>query len=503
MPLYKMDGPTKENPEGSVQYRFHSSRAKVQVFGGGFGNGKTAAACVKALGLAQDYPGSNGLIARESYPKLNDSIRKEFMKWCPSDWVRRYPTKDDNTLYLHNGTTINFRYVQQRGKTTTDGSTTSNLLSSTYDWIVVDQVEDPGITEKDFDDFIGRLRGTTPYQGHDETMPSSGPRWLVLTCNPTANWFWRRIVKPIRLYQQRGIITDELMLDRSGKPMIELYEGSTYTNRKNLTEDFLELIESKYQGQMRDRYLMGEWAAYEGLVYPNFNEDIHMVPEEELMDYLAWLRRKHINVEAIEGYDYGMSSPSCYSFGFKDHWGRVFELDGFYQREYSIPDQAAHIKDIRRKYHHYVVANDRICADPDLYRRKPAPGYKITGITIAGIFESDFGIRMRPSDNTIMTGIAKVHAYLNQYNHPPQFNGQKSALVYFNDKMSYIRDEFTDYYWKRNPQGEQVEEPIDRNDHYLDGLRYKLSFLPDPSELKIPVSEKIPPWMFWSEEEAA
>jgi hypothetical protein len=34
---------------------------------------------VKALQLAKDYPGSNGLIARSTFPKLNDTIRKEFL----------------------------------------------------------------------------------------------------------------------------------------------------------------------------------------------------------------------------------------------------------------------------------------------------------------------------------------------------------------------------------------------------------------------------------------
>ena len=60
---------------GSLQSDFLKSTAKVQIFGGGFGNGKTAAAVVRALQLAQDYPGSNGLIARSTYPKLNDTIR--------------------------------------------------------------------------------------------------------------------------------------------------------------------------------------------------------------------------------------------------------------------------------------------------------------------------------------------------------------------------------------------------------------------------------------------
>ena len=54
--------------ENSLQDKFLHSRAKVQIYGGGFGNGKTTAAVIKALQLADMYPGSTGLISRSTYP---------------------------------------------------------------------------------------------------------------------------------------------------------------------------------------------------------------------------------------------------------------------------------------------------------------------------------------------------------------------------------------------------------------------------------------------------
>ena len=62
--------------EGELQHNFQQSRAKIQIFGGGFANGKTAGAVIKAIHIARDYPGANILIARSTYPKLNDTIRK-------------------------------------------------------------------------------------------------------------------------------------------------------------------------------------------------------------------------------------------------------------------------------------------------------------------------------------------------------------------------------------------------------------------------------------------
>ena len=116
---------------GGLHDRFHRSRTKVQMIGGGFGNGKTAAGCVKGLGLAKSYPGSNGIIAMATYKQLNDTIREEFYKWVPNAWVSKWPTQTENTLILTNGSKVNFRYLQQKGKQSADGQTSSNLLSAT------------------------------------------------------------------------------------------------------------------------------------------------------------------------------------------------------------------------------------------------------------------------------------------------------------------------------------------------------------------------------------
>ena len=190
--------PTFRLFERSLQDRFQKSRAKIQLYGGGFANGKTANVCIKAIELAKDYPGCNALMARSTYPKLNDTLRKEFLKWCPEDWIKSFPksANGSNTCTLKNGSTINFRYIAQQGKNANE-ATTSNLLSATYDFVVVDQIEDPEIVHKDLLDLLGRLRGMATYEGNDPSMPSSGPRWLLITCNPTRNWVYRELVKPL------------------------------------------------------------------------------------------------------------------------------------------------------------------------------------------------------------------------------------------------------------------------------------------------------------------
>src|SRR5258706_254911 len=286
--------------EGSTQDGFQKSRAGIQIFAGGFGNGKTTGMVIKSLRIIKDYPGCRGLLGRATYPRLNDTLRYEFLKWCPPWWIKKRPTQEDNSCYFVNGSTVHFRYISQKGKGREDGTTTSNLLSASYDFIGIDQVEDPEITYKDFLDMIGRLRGDTPYrptEEEDSTMPDMGPQWLMLSANPSHNWFYIKVVHPYIMFKERGIRTNELIVDEETKePIIELFESDTYANKHNLKGNYIKRIEATYKGQMRERYLLGKWAAFEGLVHPDFDMQRHVVTRDQARDYLAKCRRKHVQI---------------------------------------------------------------------------------------------------------------------------------------------------------------------------------------------------------------
>lgn len=501
--------------EGDLHWKFQRSKNKIQVFGGGFANGKTTALVMKALKLAQVYPGSDGLLARATYKQLNDTLRKEFYKWCPPGWIKHMPTKDDNTLKMVNGTTINFRYVQQRGKKLEDGSTTSNLLSATYDWIGIDQIEDPMITQKDLDDLMGRLRGSTPYRPprgeEEEGMPTSGPRWLMLTCNPTSNWFYKTMIQPYKMWQKTGIAGDQLAVwPKSQLPIMDLFEGSTYTNQRNLALDFIEGLEAKYRGQMRERFLLGKWAAFEGLVYGDFNLDRHMVPRERILEYLRGRSTAYVRFQVKESYDFGIVVPSCYLFGVVDDQGRVFILDGFYRSEFDIKEQPEEILRIQAKWatQEGFIASDPVIADPDIFRRKVISQHGVMLVdSIASVLKQGNDLRFKAADNTVLSGIAKVSSYLNgrpELEDPfgwedPVFGPQPGAMLYVAQELDWVGTEFQNYFWKRTPTGAFVDEPMDRDDHALDALRYMLSKLPHPSEIMVPRSAREPEWMKWHE----
>lgn len=509
-----------------MQDNFLHSRAKIQVIGGGFGNGKTTGAVQKALKLATLYPGSNGLMARATYPKLNDTLRKEFVKWCPKNWISSFPmsVNASNTCTLKNGTTINFRYIAQQGKAGEE-STTSNLLSATYDWVVIDQLEDPEIVEKDFTDILGRLRGNTAFDGdiyqEDEllgplsTLPMTGPRWFIVTLNPTRNWCYKKLIKPLQQYNATGFISDDLLcvrdkdlkptLDDNGKPklMIELFEGSTYENQRVYeilgATDFIQTLESAYKGQMRDRYLLGKWAAYEGLIYDSYDELMHSIDPVTIQRYLEELRSLNIQPYWFEGYDFGTASPSCYGLWFADHFGNCTLVDGFYKANYLVENQATHIKDIRNKWigpNYESVQRSR--ADPDIFRRKQSSLKE--NYTIADLFTQK-GITWFRGDNSISANIVKLQAYWlpRPERMHPYYKTPGSAMIFHNADLLWYNEEITNYRWAKDKNGNLTDEPVDDADHSQDMTKYAMSCRPLATEILIPNNVLIPSYMFWQE----
>lgn len=474
---------------GSIHEEFAQSRAKIQIFGGGFGNGKTAAACIKALQLARDYPGSNGLIARATYPKLNDTIRKEFVKWCPKEWIKSFPMSANasNTCTLMNGSEINFRYVQQK-KSEGDNST-SNLLSATYDWIVVDQMDDPEFQYKDFTDLMGRLRGSTLYRGSDPTMPRTGPRWFVITLNPTRNWFFRRLVKPYHAWQKKKPDGAEFLrmctkygAEDNPLSFIHIIEGSTYANKANLEADYLRGLEATYDGAQYERYVEGKWGGYEGLVYDKFDENVHIIPHDWLTAYYVEVCR-HYHVEIVEAYDHGLIRPTCYGLAFIDPSGNVCLMDGFHEADLIPEDIIKKIKELRQEYE--VEKPKPVYADPSIFKRTTTDK-KTVGKSTADILHDDgMGIRMQRGNNDIQGGIIKIKSYMRpQSYHVHPFTQERPApYIYISDKLQFFVDEITDFYWKKDTNGEFLDVPVDGNDHAMDMLRYLFTARPKIAEV--------------------
>jgi hypothetical protein len=284
--------------------------------------------------------------------------------------------------------------------------------------------------------------------------------------------------------------------------MMDLMEGSTY-ELKHIHErdggDFIQTLESIYTGQMRDRFLLGKWSAYEGLVYPEFDATTHMLPQSVIMDYLEQLRSDGYEPVWVEGYDFGIASPSCYGLAFVDPNGFVLLVDGFYRKEYAVEDQIAEIQRIRDKWCGPFADIAPIYADPDVFRRK-AGAKKTVGLTVADMFREQ-KIVMRKGNNDIMNGIVKVGSYFKvrpRFTHPI-LKTQGSPRLLVASELTWVADEAGAYYWQTNSAGERTDRPVDDADHAMDMIKYMLTSQPDIGGYTLSKADEVPAYMRWSE----
>lgn len=469
MPVKAFDLNEKLNPE---QFNFFFSRNEINGYTGGYGNGKTAAACIRGINTAIYYEGARVLVGRATRPKLEDSTKKELLKWMPEEWIDRWPSERKNDLLIKNtGSTIEFRHVRQEGKG--KGEEQSNLLSATYDHIIIDQFDDPEFTYKDFEDLFGRLRGTARYIGDDPTMPRVGPQFLDFTANPTRNWLFREVVGPYFLYKDKGFITQKLLYDKEAKKcIISVFNAPTRANSHITGKRYERRMQIVMRGIAGKRFIEGDWSAYEGLIYPDYGDTTHVVLSAEMREYITDLIVRG-EVGILEGYDYGQASPSCYLLAFVDRFFNILIVDGFYQANYEIYKQAKAIKDIRKKWG--IVVENPIYADPAIFRGRQATT-KTIGKTVAELFQ-DEEILMRRGSNDIEAGIQKVTSYVaidKGHKHPITGNIGAPRLFVSSD-LEFVSNEFADYYWNRNTIGQNVDKPLDRNDHSMDTIKYMLS----------------------------
>lgn len=455
-----------DNPD---QLRFFESRMPICGFTGGFGNGKTAVLCLAAIVVASQYQEARVLVGRATRPKLEDSTKRELLKWMPKDWVARYPTeKSNNLLFKHTGSTIEFRHVRQEGKG--KGEEQSNLLSATYDMVCLDQLDDPEFSYKDFADLIGRLRGTAKYIGNDPTMPANGPQFLRFTANPTRNWLYREVVGPYFTYLKSGLHTSRLLTSPSTKqPIVQVFNAPSSANKKHTGEAYVERMEAVMRGSMATRYVQGDWGAYDGLVYPDYDEAKHMVEHRMLRDFIE----RGIADDTLgvtEAYDFGQVSPSCYLLAFYNDVGDTFIVDGFYRAMMKVPEQAKLIKQIRNKWQ--ITPTDRIYADPQIFKGTNASATQV-GDSVVRLF-ADQGIEMQRGANAIESGVQKVASYLapdDMHRHPITLN-YGAPRLFVSSECEWWHNEIADYYWNKNVAGERVDKPRDTNDHAMDATKY-------------------------------
>ena len=198
----------------------------------------------------------------------------------------------------------------------------------------------------------------------------------------------------------------------------------------------------------------GRFAAREGLVYPEFDERVHVV--EPFPVPPEW--QENISI------DPGLKNPLSAHWYAVDYDGNVYVVAEHYAAGQDVAHHASAIRATSEKLGWKHDGAGRVSALID-----SAAGCRTlaSSKSVAELFYERGILADTRVDKDVFAGIERVKLYLNRENGLPD-------LYIFSGCVNMIR-EFKSYFWGSG------DSPVKRDDHAMDELRYFLMSRPKPA----------------------
>lgn len=432
------------------QAEFHGLSKKYRFFGGGWGNGKTSAGCAEAFALAMEYPGCTGLIARRTRPELKATTQHQFFHgggsdlatdWtgCPQEVIRSF-NKTEQMLTFINDSVIHFWPLDDPDK----------LSNLNLGWFLIDQAEE--VPEEMFQMLQGRLR------------QRRGPRLGICLFNPAGHdWIWRRCVH--LKYPDHGLI------------------HAKTTDNPNLPPDYIDSLMAMPEA-WRKRFIEGSFDVFSGQIWPEFDPDVHTLNPFPVPDWY----------QGYEGIDHGRRNPTAVLFAQFDDKGNCFIVDEHYEAGRLVSHHAGKIHERRKQWGQPIET----IIDASAAQQDPN-----TGRSVIDEY-NDLGIIVTKSDRHVIAGINRIGEWMRlDPDHPHPLTNEVRPegwprLYVFKNCVNLI-EHIQQYQWKKQPptkEEDAKEQPLEKDDHDVDALRYILMRRPPPSKVPVDATEYPNNW-YW------
>lgn len=426
-----------------MDYQTHIGYARHVLLAGSLGTGKTEAMCVEAILQSSYYKNNLGLMGRKVLDAFKKSTLVQLLD-IAGGFVRRHGAQDHVIEFL-NGSKIVYMALDD------SRDAIQRIKSMNLGWFAFDQLEE--VPEATFQAGLGQLRRKNSLRANFHT------------CNPAGHdWVWRRWKRRKNQGIKGGYYLVESRTWTKGVDPPETQDDvRTYSDNPHLPPEYIKTLLENPDPWV-NRYVYCSWDDFSGLVYPMFDEKVHMIKQFGIPTW--W---NHYVV-----YDYGYRNPSAVLFSAIDDEGNIYVYDLIYMAETPIRELADMVHSRLKDGVDYTFL-----ADPSIMRTER------DGNTIAGEWE-DYDIYWELAKNDVRAGIDRVSRYLQ-----PDANG-KTRLKFFDvSSMMPLLDEIGDYKWKELRYGgdnrSKPEEPVKVNDHAMDCLKYLVHYVEDsqvPQEKK-------------------
>jgi phage terminase large subunit-like protein len=260
----------------------------------------------------------------------------------------------------------------------------------------------------------------------------------------------------------RTFVYNEIFLNRCGDDEV-WYEFMEWSDNPYLDKDEISMLEKSMDEKTLQARRYGKFVSEgEGLVYPEFDENIHVIEPFALPK--EW--QDNISI------DPGLNNPLSAHWYAVDFDDNVYVVAEHYEAGKDIDYHAEEIKRICKELDWHTDSRGRICALIDSAAKQRTLG---SIKSVAELFY-ERGILVNPDvEKDLFAGIARVKSYLNQKNGLPN-------LYIFKNCVRLI-GELKGYYWGKG------DHPKKEADHSLDEMRYYLMTRPKNSPPAIEKTE--------------
>lgn len=242
----------------------------------------------------------------------------------------------------------------------------------------------------------------------------------------------------------------EIYLNRKNNPEI-WYEFMEWADNPYLPKREIALLERTMDETTMQSRRYGRFAAREGLVYPEFDERVHVIPPFTVPP--DW--QDTISI------DPGLKNPLSAHWYAVDFDGNVYVVAEHYAAGRDVDFHADALHEISKRLGWKKDNKGRISALIDA----AATQHTLASAKSVSELFYERGVLVNPRVNKdVFSGIAQVKAYLNQKNGLPN-------LYIFENCTNMIR-EIKGYFWGSG------ESPEKKDDHAMDELRYYLMTRP-------------------------